>query len=117
MKNSLFLTQKNYQSTCYQTSEYLYWHEVFKKEFTKFLKSIGCTVISINKPNHFDMSGFFISKVGQCYFFRIEDLRWSKDKMLIRTAKNFKDYCGGNNQYVKLDNEDNFVNEFNKIVK
>lgn len=115
MKNALTLTQKHYESSCGHTPEYLHWHKTFKKAFSTLLTSLGATNIAIGKPNHFDMSGFFT--VGnQSWWFRIEDLRWAKAKMLIRTASSYTDYVGGFNQYVRLDNVDNFTTDIKKVL-
>jgi hypothetical protein len=81
------------------------------------LTECGGWDIQIGKPNHFDMSGFFTLN-GQMWWFRIEDLRWSKQNMLIRTVQSYKDYCGGFNKYVPLDRgEFPFLSFFGSITK
>jgi len=115
MKKAIASTQQYFESSCSRTPEYLAWHRLFKGEFTKFLTSIGATLVQIGKPNHFDMSGFFTMGT-QAWYFRIEDLRWSKDKMLIRIAKSYKDYAGGMNQYASLMDETRFVEHVKGIV-
>lgn len=117
MKTLLDSTQQHFESACNRTPEYLRWHLLFRKAFGKFLKANGATDIAINRPNHFDASGFFRASLGQVWWFRIEDLRWSKDRMLIRTAQDFKDYIGGRNQYIDLNKTENiFELQFDKIV-
>lgn len=116
MKKAITSTRQHFESSSGRTPEYLSWHQLFKREFTKFLTEYGATDIQIRNPNHFDMSGFFTVN-GQAWYFSIRDLRWSKDKMLIRTAKNYKDYTGGMNQYVPLQSDDAFTNAFKRIVK
>lgn len=117
MNKALKKTQQEFESSCVKTREYLAWHRLFKKEFTKFLTTAGAVAIEIGKSNHFDMSGFFTRK-GQVWWFRIEDVRWSKDQMLIRTALNYKDYTGGINQYITLMNGDvNFMLQFEEIMQ
>jgi hypothetical protein len=96
MNKSLYLLNFEFESSCSRTPQYLEFHRVFKNEFTKLLKPY-IKSIEISKPNHFDVSGFFELNNGGIYYFRIEDLRWSKESMLIRTAKHFKDYTGGCN--------------------
>jgi hypothetical protein len=81
-------------------------HYLLKPELKAILNPY-CSDIDISKPNHFDVSGFFKLNSGQIYWFRLEDLRWSKDNILIRTAKDFKDYTGGSNGFITLDK--NFV--------
>lgn len=117
MIRALERTQDYFESASYRTPEYLSWHRLFKREFTKFLVGVGATQIEIGKPNHFDMSGFFTVN-GQIWYFSISDLRWSKDSMLIRTAKSYKDYTGGVNQYVPLNRgEHYFMSKFGSITK
>jgi len=102
MKNVLKLTQSHFESASSRTPEYLSWHRKFKNAFTKFLAARGIADIQIGKPNHFDMSGFFTVK-GQAWYFSISDLRWSKTTMLVRTAKDYKDYTGVQYLFVVLD--------------
>jgi hypothetical protein len=119
MKAAIKATKGHFESSSFRTPEYLAWHRTFKRAFTKFLESRGMTGIEISKPNHFDLSGFF--KDGghdQIWYFRIEDIRWSKDRMLIRTAQHYKDYTGGRNQYVPLDGSDlDFKDSFDTVLK
>ena len=117
MIKALQATQKHFESSTGKTPEYLAWHRLFKKEFTQLLTNLGCSKIQIGNPNHFDMSGFFQTKSGQVWYFRIEDVRWSKDTMLIRTATSFADYTGGQNQYVSLNQGiDSFSSKIGAII-
>lgn len=119
MKKALEATQGQFESSSSRTPEYLAWHRLFKREFTKFLTSHGMTGIEFSKPNHFDISGFF--KDGgkdQIWYFRIEDIRWSKDNMLIRTAQHYKDFTGGRNEYIPLNRSAHvFTENFKTILK
>lgn len=120
MKKALAATQKNFESSSSKTPEYLAWHRLFKKEFKQWLTNFGAICIEIGKPNHFDISGFFeMGTTCGCsrWYFRIGDIRWSKDTMLIRTVKDYKDYTGGRNQYVSLkQGEACFVSELATII-
>lgn len=116
MKNALITTRLNFESSSGKTPQYLSWFRLFKREFTKFLTDNKASNIELGKPNHFDMSGFFTLN-NQIWYFRIEDLRWSKDNMLLRTAKSNKDYTGGQNQYVNLFDETRFIESFHRITK
>ncbi len=116
MKKALDETQKYFVSASNQTPEYLICHKLFKKEFTEFLKKKGATDIEFGNPNHFDINGFF-RKSKQLYYFSISDLRWSKETMLIRTAKHKKDYTGGSNCYCRLYNIDCFELDFDNHTK
>lgn len=116
MAMALELTKEHFESSSEHTPEYLAWHRIFKREFTKFLQEHGCGEIKIGKPNHFDMSGFFTTSKVVIYYFSISDLRWSKGDMLIRTAEHYKDYTGGTNQSISLDNTERFHDEFARVI-
>ncbi|MDP2907075.1 MAG: hypothetical protein Q8O03_03985 [Nanoarchaeota archaeon] len=111
MTKSLYLLGFNFESSCSRTPQYLEFHRVFKKEFTTLLKP-HAQEIQFSKPNHFDVTGFFKTNKELIYYFSIGDLRWSKESMLIRTAKDFKDYTGGSNGSIRLDGNftDNLLN-------
>ena len=104
MKKSLQLIKREFESSSTRTPQYLECHKTFKREFTALLKP-HVKRIEMFKPNHFDLGGFFEMNNGKIFYFSISDLRWSKDNMLIRTAEHFKDYTGGRNQFVKLDDQ------------
>ncbi len=116
MKKAIKATQQRFESSSSKTPEYLAWHRLFKREFSDFLKSKGATNVEIGKTNHFDMSGFFT--LGQkIWYFRISDIRGSKDTMLIRTAKHYQDYTGVMNQHISLIQGDIvFTRQFDTIV-
>lgn len=116
MQDLINATKQTFGSSCYKTPHYIAWHRLFKKEFTKFLKDKDVTEIQIGRPNHFDISGFFKTKHDLIFYFSIPDLRGNKDKMLIRTAENFKDYTGGRNNFASLDNLETFTRDFNNIT-
>ena len=117
MKKALELTHQHFESSSGRTPQYREWHRVFKKEFTKFLENSGAFGIEIGKPNHFDMSGFFMLPGKQIMYFSISDLRWFKDNMLVRTASSYKDYTGGVNKYTPLRNVEDFALGFWKICE
>jgi hypothetical protein len=74
-----------------------------KKRIIEALKSIGCTDIQLDYGFYF-FSGFFTSASGQIYYLSCSDVRYSSYKQLMyRTAKSYKDYSGGMNQYVDKD--------------
>jgi len=110
----IWLLNQEFESSSQRTPEYLEAHRTFKREFTKILKPI-CKTILIDKPNHFDIDGFFELNDNRIYWFSIGDLRWDKI-FLIRTAKDFKDYTGGSNNYLTLDNNfiENLLNKLNR---
>jgi hypothetical protein len=119
MIKSIIATQQEFESSSCQTQQYLAWFKLFKKEFTALLVNDFCidkNDILIGNPNHFDMSGFF-KYWNQWVYFRINDLRWSKDSMLIRTAKHEKDYTGGSNHYITLSDSQRFKSGLGSFLK
>jgi len=112
-ERTLFLLNQEFESSSSRTPQYLKAHRYFKKDFIDVLKPF-CKDILIHKPNHFDITGFFELNDGRIYYFSIGDLRWDKT-FLIRTAKDFKDYTGGSNNYIDLNN--NFVENLLKYIK
>lgn len=115
MEAILNALQQTFESSSSKTPQYLLFHKLFKREFTKELTKLGCKAISVHKPNHFDVSGFFTDPNDQVWYFSLSDLRWSKDKLLIRTAKNYTDFTGGGNQYISFDNE--FLHHLKTILR
>ena len=75
--------------------------KVFGKMIREQLKQIGGTDYKQN-TGHYYISGFFT--VGeQVYYISISDVRhFPDDKMLIRTAKDYKDFTGGTNNYLTI---------------
>ena len=114
INKSLYLHSFNFESSSCRTPQYLEFHRVFKKEIKDLLKPY-CKNIEISSPNHFDFSGFFELNNNEIYYISLSDLRHSKDKILIRIAKDFKDYSGGSNNFIPF-NED-FVKNLFKYLK
>ena len=74
-----------------------------KRRLKNILKEKGCTNIKIGYGFYY-FSGFFTSPSGQPYYFSCSDVRhFGYTKLLIRTAKDYKDYSGGYNQYCNKD--------------
>ncbi len=72
-----------------------------KKRITKILTEMGCTNVQMDYGFYF-FSGFFTSSSGQTYYLmvHIDERPVSYKQILYRTAKDYKDYTGGGNQYV-----------------
>ena len=107
MNKTLALLKRGFQSSSGTTPDFLDFVKIFKKEFTKELVSIGATNIQIGR-GHFYVSGFFT--VGnKPYYFSLSDVRSYNPNgghfsdLLYRTAKDYKDYTGGINHYVKIE--------------
>lgn len=94
----------------YNSEEFNEFFEDFKKSFTYQLKRVGATNIQFSK-GHFELSGFFTAN-EQAHYFSLSDVRhdfhqtnWrGQIQLLMRTAKDYKDYTGGANTYVTIEN-------------
>jgi hypothetical protein len=97
--------ESHFDSGTVNSQQFHDFFDLFKRSFTRELKSIGATKIELSK-GHFYISGFF-SVNEQAYYFSIDDVRhcFYRDypKMLVRTAKDYKDYTGGSNNYFKIE--------------
>lgn len=92
------MLNNGFESSSGLTPEFAEFFRTFKKEFTDELKSIGATDIVFSR-GHFYVSGFFTVR-GQAWYFSMSDVRYFNDKRIMyRTAKNYKDYTGGQNRY------------------
>lgn len=93
------------------SSEFKSWFRKEKKRITNILASNGCSEIKLDYGFYY-FSGFFTSKSGQVYYISCSDVRhFGYKQLLYRTAKNYKDYSGGCNQYIDI----NKLNEM-KII-
>lgn len=116
MNKTFALLAQTFESSCGKTQQYLAFHRTFKREFTKLLQSLGAAEVQVWKPNHFDASGFFRTPNGQAWYFSLSDLRWSKENLLVRTAKDYRDFTGGTNQFATLNNPDAFAADLRRIL-
>lgn len=95
-----------FESSCYTTDEFL----EFSKDFMKFLRretKKSDLEISDFSLGHFEVSGFLKNnKTDKMAYFSVSDVRFFKDEwfnnVLVRTAKNNKDFTGGFNNYINL---------------
>lgn len=78
-----------------------------KTEISAQLCGTGYSITKFTK-GYFYISGFIHNdKNGKYVYFSIDDVRYSKSwhkDILIRDARNEKDYRGGNNHYANLEN-------------
>lgn len=101
MNQSLSLLEQGLESSSETTSEWTRFVNQFKKDITIEINHIGATLTAFNK-GHFYVSGFFRTSSDKCYYFSTSDLRGTTNpQLLIRTAKDEKDYSGGNNNYLE----------------
>ena len=92
-----------FESSSLDTKEFL----AFVRDFKKYIKSNlpkDSNLTNFSR-GHFDVSGF-IEKNGKYVYFSTSDVRYSPDEwindILIRTAKDDKDYTGGSNDSTTL---------------
>jgi hypothetical protein len=95
------LVGTRFESSSHETPQFAAFYTKFVKAVKLELKKINATEIKLSK-GHFFISGFF--KVGeQCFYISLSDVRDNEANLLIRTAKDYKDYSGGANHYVEID--------------
>ena len=85
--------------------------DAFKKDFVRVFKNmmkselskVGAVDLTID-VNHYCLSGFFtIKSSGQVYYFSLSDVRYfHTPELLIRRAKDYKDFKGEQNHYIKI---------------
>jgi len=90
------------------------WIKECRKWLRSFLKEVGGTDLKFNKM-HFEWSAFF--KIGdQWFYMSCSDCRFKiSNWLLVRTAKGPKDYTGGCNQQVRMD--EHFQADLLRILK
>ena len=96
-------------------------YSMFKRGFKGYLQNYFKLIQFKPSLNHFYISGFFELEnkengKRQTFYFSIEDLRGGQTFM-IRTAKDFKDYNGGNNYYLSLDDFERLKSDLDIIVR
>lgn len=100
------LINAGFESSSGKTPEFKSFATKFKNDFKKELDSIGAKMTAYS-VGHFYVSGFFRTKTDKCIYFSISDVRSFMDtKILVRTARDEKDYTGGVNQYVNMRDDD-----------
>ena len=96
----LTLLDREFSSSSSDTPEFINFVKVFKKEITWLFKPYS-SKINFSK-GHFEISGFVQLLDDRIFYFSVGDIRRDKNSMLVRTAKAFKDYTGGMNNWVTL---------------
>ena len=110
-----------HESSCGKTEEQNKTYSMFKRGFKGYLQNYFKLIQFKASNNHFYISGFFelehkLNGNKQTYYFSIEDLRGGQT-FLIRTAKDFKDYTGGTNHYLSLDDFERLKTDLDRIVR
>ena len=95
-----------FESSSGKTPEFKQFVSSFKKSFKKILSKLDAKDIKFS-VGHFTITGFFTVN-EQAYYFSLSDVRnvyGGKPQLLVRTATDYKDYSGGSNMYVSLDED------------
>ncbi len=81
-----------------------------RKRITDALTKMGCTNVQMDYGFYF-FYGFFTSQSGQVYYLsvHIDSRPISYKQIMYRTAKDYKDYSGGSNQYVDKNEIDKMI--------
>ena len=99
------MSRKNYSGSDLSSAFKTFFRKE-EKRISDILTKKGCTNIEMNYGFYY-FSGFFTSPTGQVYYLSCSDVRhFGYERLLIRTAKDYKDYTGGSNQYVGTSDED-----------
>ena len=84
---------------------------VARKEMKKIAEKAGAELVSFN-PSHFYFSAFF-KRNDKFIYVNVGDVRYERnwyDDVLIRTAKNEKDFTGGTNNFCSIDELAEYMN-------
>lgn len=90
----------------------------YRKTCNDFRKSLADVAERIEmKKGHFYFYGFLTRKSdGQAIYFSISDVRYFPgEKMLIRTAKDYRDFTGGTNNSVSIN--DGFEKNLKEAIR
>jgi hypothetical protein len=104
LKSVEMVIKGNFPSSEVTPEQILFWN-AFRADMKRTLKG-KIKRIELTR-NHFEMFGFFETNSGAIYFISTGDLRWfaKTHGMLIRTAKDFKDYTGEGNNAIMFDED------------
>jgi len=98
------ILNKPFESSSMVTPE---WKSAYRKSVNCIKKTLADIAEDIEiSRGHFYFSGFFTAKTtGQVFYFSVSDVRhFPANNMLIRTAQHYKDWTGGRNMYIRIDN-------------
>ncbi len=110
---------KTFESVSNETPQF----KAFATAFMSDIKKILLKNELINKPEdvkfsklHFEVSAFIQLKNDKIFYINTGDVRLHRGALLLRTAKDFKDYTGGKNEYILFSK--NFENQLvNRLRK
>jgi hypothetical protein len=101
--------EQAFESDAIVTPEFKSFATKFRNALKKELSAAGAELVSFSR-GHFDISGLYRIK-GQLGYFSLPDVRSAggfgmsnTPKLMYRTAEHEKDYSGGSNQWVNIEN-------------
>jgi len=95
-QKSSVLRNQHFESSSRKTPQFKTFARIMRNDMKKALKGSGIELHEYS-TGHFYVSGF-LKKDNKFVYFSISDVRFFPgDRILIRTAKNEKDYNGGTN--------------------
>ena len=105
-KNLMDWKGNSFESSSYKTPEFMAFARMFRSHIQKQAKENGLEVTNFS-TGHFYCSGFLRNiNTGKFAYFSISDVRHFPDSwinnVLLRTAEHEKDYTGGRNQSVNI---------------
>ena len=112
----------SHESSSMKTEELKTTYKMFKRGLKMLLTTLNNTNEDINivkwtsNLGHFYISGFIELDNSKFVYFSIEDLRGGS-KFMIRTAKSLKDYTGGQNNYLNIDDFSLFKKDLTEFLK
>lgn len=93
------MARKNYSGSDL-SQEFKTFYRKEKKRLNQLFDVFLCTKVEMSYGFYY-FSGFFTADNGQIYYFSSDDVRhYGYERLMFRTAKDYKDYTGGSNQYV-----------------
>ena len=112
----------SHESSSMKTEELKTTYKMFKRGLKMLLTTLNNTNEDINivkwitSLGHFYISGFIELDNNKFVYFSIENLRGGS-KFMIRTAKSLKDYTGGQNNYLNIDDFSLFKKDLTEFLK
>ena len=109
------MARKNYSGSDL-SDEFKAFYKKEKKRLMKLFDIFICTKVEMSYGFYY-FSGFFTADNGQIYYFSCDDVRhWGYERLMFRTAKDYKDYTGGSNQFVGTSDTE-LINFFQTLTK
>ena len=102
------MARKNYSGSDLSQEFKSFYHKE-KKRLMQLFDVFLCSKVEMSYGFYY-FSGFFTADNGQIYYFSCDDVRhFGYERLMFRTAKDYKDYTGGTNQFVGTSYEELFM--------